>query len=142
MHTAEHLLNQTMKRLFGCERSKNSHIERKKSKCDYFLAHEPTTEQIRNIEKQVNEVISQNLPVRSCLIDKNNTPDNIDLSKLPDNASQTLRLIFIGEYDSCACIGDHVKNTAEIGQFKIISTDFAEGKLRLRFKLENCNYTE
>ena len=31
-HTAEHLLNQTMVRMFGCERSRNAHIERKKSK--------------------------------------------------------------------------------------------------------------
>ena len=37
MHTAEHILNQTMIRMFGCERSKNTHIERKKSKCDYIL---------------------------------------------------------------------------------------------------------
>ena len=28
MHTAEHILNQTMIRMFGCERSKNTHIER------------------------------------------------------------------------------------------------------------------
>ncbi len=35
MHTAEHILNQTMVRIFGCERSFPSHIEKKKSKCDY-----------------------------------------------------------------------------------------------------------
>lgn len=29
-HTAEHLLNQTMVRMFGCERSTNAHVERKK----------------------------------------------------------------------------------------------------------------
>ena len=37
MHTAEHILNGTMVRLFGCPRSRNAHIERKKSKCDYLL---------------------------------------------------------------------------------------------------------
>ena len=46
MHTAEHILNQTMVRMFGCERSRNAHIERKKSKCDYTLPCEPTAEQI------------------------------------------------------------------------------------------------
>lgn len=90
----------------------------------------------------MNEVISQNLPVLASLIDRNNVPDTIDLSKLPDNVSQTLRLIFVGEYDNCACIGEHVLNTNEIGKFKILSTDYAEGRLRIRFKLENCNYTE
>ena len=33
MHTAEHLLNATMVKTFGCPRSRNAHIERKKSKC-------------------------------------------------------------------------------------------------------------
>ena len=37
MHTAEHILNGTMVRMFGCTRSRNAHIERKKSKCDYLL---------------------------------------------------------------------------------------------------------
>ena len=35
MHTAEHILNQTMLRFFGCGRCFSAHIERKKSKCDY-----------------------------------------------------------------------------------------------------------
>ena len=35
MHTAEHLLNATMVKTFGCPRSRNAHIEKKKSKCDY-----------------------------------------------------------------------------------------------------------
>lgn len=41
-HTAEHLLNQTMIRLFGCERSYNAHIERKKSKMSFYIDHKPT----------------------------------------------------------------------------------------------------
>jgi Ser-tRNA(Ala) deacylase AlaX len=142
MHSAEHILNQTMIRMFGCERSKNSHIERKKSKCDYFLANEPTQEQIAEIENRVNEVISQNLPIIASLIDRNKVPDTIDLSKLPDNVSQTLRLVFVGDYDSCACIGEHVRNTNEIGKFKILNTDYTERRLRLRFKLEDCPYVE
>ena len=47
MHTAEHILNQTMVRMFGCPRSKNAHIERKKSKCDYLLAEEPSADYSR-----------------------------------------------------------------------------------------------
>ncbi len=49
MHTAEHILNQTMARMFGCPRSKNTHIERKKSKCDYIISHAPTDEQVQAI---------------------------------------------------------------------------------------------
>jgi misacylated tRNA(Ala) deacylase len=137
MHTAEHILNQTMIRMFGCERSKNSHIERKKSKCDYFLAVEPSAQQIVEIENKVNEVISRNLPVSASFIDKVNVPEGIDLSKLPEDVSPTLRLVYVGDYDTCACIGEHVNNTSEIGKFKILSSDYAEGKVRVRFKLED-----
>ncbi len=136
MHTAEHILNQTMIRLFGCERSKNAHIERKKSKCDYWLAAEPTTEQIAQIENQVNETILRNLPVAVEFVNRSQIPEGIDLSKLPENASETLRIVKVGDYDVCACIGTHVTNTSEIGKFKIISTDFENGRLRIRFKLE------
>jgi Ser-tRNA(Ala) deacylase AlaX len=60
----------------------------------------------------------------------------VDLSKLPADASETLRIVRVGDYDVCACIGTHVENTSEIGRFKIISHTFENGTLRLRFKLE------
>ncbi|MDE5639198.1 MAG: alanine-tRNA synthetase second additional domain-containing protein, partial [Odoribacter sp.] len=54
----------------------------------------------------------------------------------PEEARDTLRMISIGDYDLCACIGIHVGNTSEIGKFKIISSDFEKHRLRIRFKLE------
>jgi hypothetical protein len=137
MHTVEHILNQTMIRMFGCERSKNSHIERRKSKCDYKISIAPTEEQIAIIESTVNEIINQHLPVTSFYVTRDNVPSEVDLSKLPENASETLRIVKIGDYDICACIGTHVSNTSEIGKFKIISSNFTDGRFRIRFKLED-----
>lgn len=137
MHTAEHILNQTMVRLFGCPRSRNAHIERKKSKCDYLLDTAPTPGQIQRIEEQVNEVIRMHLPVYIEFVNRARVPECVDLSKLPQEACETLRIVKIGDYDICACIGQHVGNTSEIGNFKIISTNYENGVLRLRFKLEN-----
>ena len=136
MHTAEHILNQTMVRIFGCERSRNAHIERKKSKCDYTLPCAPTEELITAIEQQVNDVIALQLPVTIEFVTRENVPAGVDLSKLPADASGTLRIVRVGDYDVCACIGTHVENTSEIGRFKIISHSFDNGTLRLRFKLE------
>lgn len=137
MHSAEHILNQTMVRLFGCKRSISTHIERKKSKCDYFIDQEPTPEQIKEIEKKVNDTINQNLPVTISFVNRGEVPEKVDLSKLPDDASNTVRIVTIGDYDVCACIGSHVQNTSEIGTFRIISTDYIDSRLRIRFKLEN-----
>ena len=137
MHTAEHLLNATMVKTFGCPRSRNAHIERIKSKCDYILPTCPTDAEIQAIEDKVNEVISQNLPVTVEFMTHEQAKGIVDLSKLPADASETLRIIRIGDYDACACIGLHVSNTSEVGTFKIISHDYNEERqtLRLRFKL-------
>lgn len=135
MHTAEHILNQTMVRLFGCERSKNAHIERKKSKCDYLLSEEPSSEIMTEVERRINEIIDRHLPITIEFMPKEEAGKIVDLGKLPEDASPMLRIVRIGEYDACACIGAHVNNTSEIGRFKMLNYDYAEGRLRLRFKL-------
>lgn len=121
--------------MFGCPRSRNAHVEKKKSKCDYLLDAEPTTEQVSQIESQVNEIISQKLDVTIEFMDRDSAAGIVDLSKLPDDASQTLRIVRIGDYDACACIGAHVRNTSEIGTFKIISHSYSDGIWRVRWKI-------
>ena len=137
MHTAEHLLNATMVKTFGCPRSRNAHIERKKSKCDYILPACPTDEEIQAIEDKVNEVISQNLPVTVEFMTHEQAKGIVDLSKLPADASETLRIIRIGDYGPLAYIRLTVTNSSQVGTFKIISHDYNEERqtLRLRFKL-------
>ena len=139
MHTAEHILNQTMVRMFGCPRSKNAHIERKKSKCDYLLETAPTPEQVAEIESRVNEVIAADLPVTIEFVTHEEAAKIVDMSKLPEDVSQTLRIVRIGDYDACACVGAHVESTGEIGQFVIISSDWEEGRWRVRFKLKEAS---
>lgn len=134
-HTAEHLLNQTMIRMFGCERSRNAHIERKKSKINYNLTVCPTAEQVAEIERIMNEVIEKDLPVTYEFVTRDNIQEGVVLDKLPEDASETLRIVRIGDYDICACIGNHVETTKEIGTFKITSTSYNEGNFRIVFKV-------
>ena len=134
-HTAEHLLNQTMVRMFGCERSRNAHIERKKSKINFNLEQCPDVSQIRSIEQKLNELIKADLPVTYQFVTRDSIPDGVKLDKLPEDASETLRLVRIGDYDVCPCIGSHVKSTAEIGEFRITSTSFSEGSFRIVFRV-------
>ena len=134
-HTAEHLLNQTMIRMFGCERSRNAHIERKKSKIHYNITVCHTAEQEAEIERIMNEVIEKDLPVTYEFVTRDNIPEGVVLDKLPEDASETLRIVRIGDYDICACIGNHVETTKEIGTFKITSTSYNEGNFRIVFKV-------
>ena len=137
MHTCEHIINQAMIRLFGCGRSVSAHIERKKSKLDYRLTACPTEEQIKNLENAVNQIIMQHLPVTTEFITQEEAKGRFDLKRLPEDASETVRVVKVGDYDECLCIGTHVANTSEIGTFKIISHDWDEEnkRWRIRFKL-------
>ena len=135
MHTCEHILNQTMIRMFDCGRSFDAHIERKKSKCDYLLPESPTDAQIVELTNKVNEIISQHLPVTIELMTREEAGKLVDLTKLPEDASETLRIVRVGDYDACACIGQHVRNTSNIGRFEIRSHEFDNGRWRVRFKL-------
>ena len=138
-HTAEHLLNQLMTRMFGCERSSNAHIERKK----------PDRKVERMIENQMNELIEQDLPVTFEFVtraelegiimsaDEDSPDSRISLERLPDDASETIRLVRIGDYDVCPCIGKHVRSTSQIGRFEMLGTNWDEGQksFRIRFKI-------
>ena len=137
-HTAEHLLNQTMVRMFGCERSKNAHIERRKSKINWTLDACPSADQVTEIENKLNELIQQDLPVTYEFVTRDTIPEGVKLDKLPENASETLRLVRIGDYDVCPCIGTHVASTKEIGKFIINSTSWNDEKKswRIVFKVE------
>lgn len=135
MHTAEHILNQMMLRLHTNDRSFTTHIEKKKSKVDYHFHRDLEEEEKREIEEKVNKVIDQNLDVREEFIHISEAKQKFNLERLPEDAGSLIRIIKIGEYDSCPCIGQHVENTSEIGKFKIVSSSFNDGVLRLRFKI-------
>ncbi len=136
MHTAEHLLNQTMVRMFGCGRAFSSHIEKKRSKCDYKFDRDLTAAEAAELEKRVNEAAAADLPVRESFVSREEAAEKLDLGRLPEGAGDRLRVILIGDYDACPCIGPHVNSTGEIGRVKIVSTGFGNGILRVRFKLD------
>lgn len=134
MHSAEHILNQTMVRLFGMNRCFSAHIEKRKSKCDYRFTRNLTSSELFELEKKINNVIHQNLSVTEKIVSYNIAADLYDLSRLPE-ITNSVRIIHIGDYDACPCSGVHVQSTKEIGLFQIISSDFNNGVLRIRFKL-------
>ena len=135
MHSAEHILNQTMVRMFNKGRSFSNHIEKKKSKCDYHFDRDLSSKEIAEIENKVNSEIQKNHTVKEEFLPRAEAAKHYYLERLPEDAGNEIRIIKIGDYDACPCSGIHVKNTSEIGEFKIISTGFNDGVLRLRFKL-------
>lgn len=148
-HTAEHLLNQVMQRMFDCDRSRNAHIERKKSKISWIIDHKPDRKEEQAIERQMNELIAEDLPVTFEFVTRveleglvfNSEPDSPDarlsLDHLPEDASETIRLVRIGDFDVCPCIGKHVRSTGQIGRFEMLGTNWDQEKhsFRIRYKV-------
>ncbi len=139
MHTAEHLLNQNMVRMFGCSRCFSAHLNRKKSKCDYRFSRDITEEEKKALEQGVNQAIAEDLEVKEEHWSLAATSKRFDLSRLPESVGDTVRIIRIGDYDLCPCRGGHVSKTSELGRFKITTRDFSNGVLRLRFKLDSIS---
>ena len=135
MHSAEHILNQTMVRMYDCGRCFSAHIERKKSKCDYHFDHALTQEEVAEIQSRINDVIKSDLPVAESLVSMDDAVSRYNTDKMPDDVNGNVRIIHIGEYDACPCIGEHVTSTGEIGTFRITTTSFEDSVLRIRFKL-------
>jgi Ser-tRNA(Ala) deacylase AlaX len=136
-HTAEHLLNQVMVRMFGCERSYNAHIERKKSKMSFHVDHKPTRQEEKEIEREMQRLIAEDLPVTFEVVPLSELPEGIRADRLPNDVSDSIRLVRIGDYDVCPCIGKHVRSTSQIGRFEMLGTNWDEHEhaFRVRFKI-------
>ena len=85
----------------------------------------------------MNELIAEDLPVSYEVVDRADLPEEVDASRLPDDVSQSVRLVRIGDYDVCACIGKHVRSTSQIGRFELLGTNWDEHQrtFRIRFKV-------
>ena len=134
MHSAEHILNQVMVRNFDTGRCFSAHVNKKKSKCDYHFDRALTDNEVTELEEAVNKAISANLDVTEEMVPLEEADRNFNLIRLPDGV-ETVRIVHIGDFDSCPCIGEHVDNTAEIGRYRLISQNFNDGVLRIRYKL-------
>jgi Ser-tRNA(Ala) deacylase AlaX len=133
MHTAEHILNQTMVRLFKTDRCFSAHIEKKKSKCDYKFNRALTETEIKNIEEKVNEIIKADLPILVEMMPAEEAK-KLFKSRAPEGEGD-VKIVKIGDYDAIPCIGAHVQSTKELEHFRIISLNYNEGILRIRYKL-------
>ena len=150
MHTAEHTLSGVLIRRYGCPRCFSTHINANKSKVDFRFPHDLTADEAASIAAEVNSIIAADLPVVARQMPRDEAAQKFSLSRLPEGAGDTLRIVYIGDpdkpeavLDSCPCIGEHTASTGECGEFIWVSHEWkapqegegADGVLRIRFKL-------
>lgn len=135
MHSAEHLVNGAVSRLLGCARAFSTHIEKKKSKCDFRYERNLTEAELRQVERTVNAQIASGAVVREEMLSVEQAASLYSLSRLPEGERQ-VRIVHIGSYDSCPCIGPHVADIRELSPVRLVSSDWSDGILRVRFKFD------
>lgn len=91
---------------------------------------------MQEIENTINNVIGQDLPVTFEFIPASEAAKIYDLERLPEDASEMLRIVHIGDYDACPCVGAHVERTSQIGHFRISSSRYQDGVQRIVFRLD------
>ena len=111
MHTAEHLVNGAIARMLGCGRAFSTHIEKKKSKCDFHYSRNLTAEELSSIEREVNDQIASGAEVWDEVMTSEEAAEHYALTRLPEGET-TVRIVHVGEFDACPCIGAHVSNTS------------------------------
>jgi misacylated tRNA(Ala) deacylase len=138
MHSAEHILNQTMVRMFDRGRSFSAHVEKKKSKCDYHFDRDLTPQEREELERRVNEVVAADLPVREeFMLTRDEAGRSFNLSRLPEGSRgndphhphRRLRCLPLQRSNTWDSSG-------AIGGVRIISTGSLSGVLRIRFRLQ------
>ena len=100
------------------------------------MTRQLTDEEIAEVERRVNEQIARDLPVVMEFMPAEEAAKRFNLDRLPDDASPMVRIVRIGDYDACPCIGAHVEHTSQIGTFRITSARYADGWQRLVFRLK------
>jgi len=120
-HTATHLLHQALKDMFGNEvRQEGSNITAERLRFDFQLSKKPTDDEIKKIEDTINQKIKGNLPVYFKVMPKDEAFKIGAASFFKEKYGDQVKVYFIGNYSKEFCGGPHVKNTSEIGSFKII----------------------
>lgn len=126
-HSAEHVLCGIIHRLFGLE---NVGFHLGSDEVTFDVNGVLTREELDRVEDLANEAVFANIPIETSFPAPSELPSLTYRSKL--ELTENVRIVKIGEVDSCACCAPHVSRTGEIGLIKILDFEKHRGGLRIR----------
>ncbi len=130
-HTATHLLNAALKKVLGSDtHQKGSNITTERMRFDFNCDHKLTDEEKAKIEEVVNDWIKAGLDVKCEEMKKEDAVKSgaecMFIEKYPD----IVTVYTIGDVSKELCGGPHVKNTIELGKFKIKKEEASSSGIR------------
>ena len=126
MHTAEHILCGIIHRLYGLD---NVGFHLSGGEVTFDISAPLTREQLDEVERLANEAVFANLPVTTYFPTPEELPSLEYRAKL--DLTEGVRIVNIGDVDSCACCAPHVSYTGEIGLIKMLDFFKHRGGLRI-----------
>jgi len=131
LHTATHLLHQALRTVLGTHvQQSGSDITPERLRFDFSNPEKLSPEQLSKIESLVNEQIRRSLPVNVEELDLNKALTSGALSFFKERYPERVNVYSIGHFSKEICGGPHVKNTSEIGTFKILSEKSSSAGVR------------
>lgn len=138
LHTATHLLHKSLQTVLGDHvRQKGSNITAERLRFDFSHPEKMTPEQIEKVERMVNEVIQRRLPIGMETMTLEEARKAGAMALFTGKYDEQVKVYTIGDFSKEVCGGPHVKDTGELGRFKITKEEASSaGVRRIRAVLE------
>ena len=121
-HTATHLLDQALRDVLGEHTHQaGSLVEPGYLRFDFTHFGQVTDEDLQKVEEIINDKIYDEIPVTTVETDLETGKKMGAIALFDDKYGKKVRVVSVGDYSREFCGGTHVKNTNEIGLFKIVS---------------------
>src|SRR3989344_10804 len=131
MHTATHLLNEALRRMISRKiKQRGSNITTERLRFDFSFDRKLTVDEIRKVEDEVNRVIREGLEVKREEMSKDEAVQIGAEMEFGAKYPERVSVYFVGDYSKEFCGGPHVKNTKEIGKFKIVKEEASSAGVR------------
>jgi alanyl-tRNA synthetase len=138
LHTATHLLHKGLQMVLGDHvKQKGSNITADRLRFDFSHPEKMTPEQVAKVEALVNDAIQRALPVSVETMTVEQAREQGAMALFDGKYGEQVKVYTIGDYSKEVCGGPHVKNTSELGRFKIAKEEASSaGVRRIRAVLE------
>lgn len=138
LHTTTHLLNEAIRKTLGKDiEQKGSNITPERLRFDFNFDRKLTEDEIKRIEEFVNELIKKGLAVRREEMSLAEAKAMGAHGVFEHKYGERVSVFIIGDFSMEICGGPHVKNTNELGKFKIVKEEsIASGVRRIKAILE------